>query len=655
MPTDGQDRLRDKKEPMAQLGAFSKLSVKLPALFAGGAAVSGGLVAFAVQQSAAARLGALGLSSQQVETALSGFASTTLPFGVAGVALAAGLGWLVARSLARPVTALREGMEKLSEGAPGAVPELARRDEIGQLSRALRQVQESSLEAGRIRAALDGCRTAIMVCDAKGQVVYVNKSLLAFFSGAQEDFRAAFPGVSAKDMLGKVLELFAGPQGVPEARAMRLSLGKRMVALTLTTMAQPDGQRLGATIEWRELTEELRAADEVAAVVAAAAQGDFSQRVPLTGKPEALQRIAEGVNEINAIVEAATDEFATVLAGLSEGDLTGRIDGAYDGRLGELKAGLNQTLARLTQTVSGIQVAAAHVAATAVEIKAGAVDLAGRTERSAAGLEETAATTGQLAASIKQSASRSHSATELTGEAMAVAGTGQQAVAETIEAIGRMEQSSARIAEIVSVIDGIAFQTNLLALNAAVEAARAGDAGKGFAVVASEVRTLAQRSATAAKDIKGVIANSNAEVAEGVRLARRTGETLGKIVTAVEQVSATVAEISQASAGQAGDIAAMSRSVAAMDEATQHNAALAEQSAGAAASLAEQTQALHELAGVFRFERPMVQARPLPAPVSSEPRPAPARQDHHRSTEARPVTPRRRVAGGGRMDEWAEL
>ncbi|MEI5665253.1 methyl-accepting chemotaxis protein [Bosea sp. CCNWLW174] len=639
---------------MAQLGAFSKLSVKLPALFAGGAAVSGGLVAFAVRQSAAARLGALGLSSQQVEAALSGFASTALPFGVAGVALAAGLGWLAARSLARPMMAMREGMEKLSEGTPDAAPELARRDEIGQLSRALRQVQESAVEAGRIRAALDGCRTAIMVCDANGRIVYVNKSLLKFFSEAQEDFRAAFPGVSAKDMLGKVLELFAGPQGVPEARAMRVALGRRMVGLTLTVTTQPDGQRLGSTIEWRELTEELRAADEVAAVVAAAAEGDFSRRVPLAGKPEALQRIATGVNEINAIVEAATDEFAAVLAGLSEGDLTGRIDGAYDGRLGELKAGLNQTLARLTQTVSGIQLAAAHVAATAVEIKAGAVDLAGRTEQSAAGLEETAETTGQLAASITQSAGRSRAATELAGEAMAVAGSGQQVVAETIAAIGQMEQSSARIAEIVTVIDGIAFQTNLLALNAAVEAARAGEAGKGFAVVASEVRTLAQRSATAAKDIKGVIANSNAQVAEGVRLVRRTGETLGKIVTAVEQVSATVSEISQASAGQAGDIAAMSRSVAAMDEATQQNAALAEQSAGAAASLAEQTQALRELADVFRFERPMAHARSLPAPAPSELRRGPTRKDHHHSTEARPATPRRRVAGGGRMDEWVE-
>ncbi|MGX1785778.1 methyl-accepting chemotaxis protein [Bosea sp. NPDC055332] len=647
---------------MTQLGAFSKLSVKLPALFAGGAAVSGGLVAFAMQQSAAARLGALGLSSQQADAALSALASAALPFGVAGLALAAGLGWLAARSLARPVTALREGMEKLSAGSIEALPEFSRRDEIGELSRALRQVQENSVEAGRIRAALDGCRTAIMVCDAQDRVVYVNKSLLKFFSEAQEDFRAAFPGVSAKDLLGKVLELFAGPQGVPEARTMRVALGRRMVALTLTAMTQPDGRRFGSTIEWRELTDELRAADEVAAVVAAAAEGDFSRRVPLAGKPEALQRIAEGVNEINAIVEAATSEFAAVLAGLSEGDLTGRVDGAYDGRLGELKVGLNQTLARLTQTVSGIQLAAAHVAATVVEIKAGAVDLAGRTEQSAAGLEETAATTGQLAASIGQSATRSRAATELAGEAVAVAGSGQQAVAETIDAIGRMEQSSARIAEIVTVIDGIAFQTNLLALNAAVEAARAGDAGKGFAVVASEVRTLAQRSATAAKDIKGVIANSNAQVAEGVRLVRRTGETLGKIVTAVEHVSATVAEISQASTAQAGDIAAMSRSVAAMDEATQQNAALAEQSAGAAASLAEQTQALRELAGVFRFERSVAHARPLPseplglrqpANPQGEPRRVPGRQDIHRSTEARPVTPRRRVAGGGRMDEWA--
>jgi methyl-accepting chemotaxis protein len=652
---------------MSQLGALSKLSVKLPALFLGGAVVSAGAVALAVQQAAATRLGALGLSSQQIDAVQSAIAGPALSFGVAGLAVAAGLGWLTARSLARPVAALREGVEKLAEGEAGAVPELARRDEIGALSRALRQMQDSSVEASRIRAALDGCRTSIMVCDAQDRVVYVNKSLLKFFSEAQEDFRIAFPGISAKDMLGKVIDVFGGQAGTG-VRSMRFALGRRTVALTLSPMLQADGRALGATIEWLELTDELRAANEVADVVSAAAEGDFSRRIPLAGKPEALMRIAEGINQINGIVDGAVGEFAEVLSGLAEGDLTRRMEGSYQGRLDELKAGLNDTLSRLAQTVSGIQTTSRHVAATAGEIRSGAADLASRTEEAAANIEQTAATTEQLAASVKQSAGRSRAASDLAGEAMSVASAGQKVVGEAVGAIGRIEQSSTRISEIVSVIDDIAFQTNLLALNAAVEAARAGDAGKGFAVVASEVRTLAQRSAAAAKDIKGLIASSNEQVGDGVRFVRQTGEALGRIVAAVEQVSATVTDISGAAAEQATGIAAMSQSVAVMDEATQQNAALAEQSAGSAKDLAGQIEALRELVGFFRLgpgqspgqaaAEPM-RPRALAVSATAESRRPMARPEPRssemRSLESHPVMPRRKVAGGGRLDEWAEF
>jgi len=635
---------------MNPTGAFSTLSVKLPALFAGAAAVSGGLVAAVVGHGAAPRLVGLGLSSEQADAAMSALASAAWPVGLAGLAAAAGLGWVTARSLARPVTAMRDGMEKLSQGVAGAMPELARGDEIGDLSRTLRQMQERSLEAWRIRAALDGCGTALMICDTQGRVVYVNQALLTFFSEAQDDFRAAFPGVSAKDLLGKVLDLFAGPQGRPEARTMRVPLGQRVVALTLTRMTQADGQALGSAIEWRELTDELRAADEVAGVAGAAAAGDFSRRVDLSGKPEPLIRVGESLNAVNAAIEAAADELAAVLQALGDGDLTGRVDGAHAGRLGALTDELNQTVARLQETFSAIEAASAPAATDAAALRADIAELAVQAGRIAAQVNDAEGTTGQLAAAIAASAARSQAATDLARDAMTVADSGQQAVVATIEAIGRMEQSSAKIAEIVSVIDGIAFQTNLLALNAAVEAARAGEAGKGFAVVASEVRSLAQRSATAAKDIKGVIAGSHAQVAEGVRLAKRTGETLSRIVGAVEQVSTTVADISQSGSGQASDVAAMAELVAAMSDSTRQGAVLAERSADAAAGLAEQTQALSELAGTFRIgpaaRRPQTLAAPAPRPHG---------HDHHRPAAARPVTPRRRAAGGGRMDAWAEF
>ncbi len=651
---------------------LSKLSFKLPALFAGGALAAAMAVAGAVHQAASVKLAALGLSGQQVEAVSAATLGPALAFGAAGLAVAAGLGWLVARSLARPLVAMRDGAEKLAEGQEAELPELARRDEIGDLSRSLRQVQESSVEASRLRAALDGCRTNIMVCDAQGRVVFANRSLLKFFAEAQDDFRIAFPGISAKDMLGKVMDVFdsrsAAQSAGNGARSLRFSLGRRTLALTLSRMVQADGPPLGATMEWRELTDELGAADEVADVVSAAAEGDFSRRIPLAGKSDALARIAEGINQINMIVDGAVGEFAEVLSGLAEGDLTQRVEGKYQGRLAELKAGLNETMARLAQTVSGIQATSGHVATTAAEIRSGAADLARRTEDSAGNLEQTAATTEQLAASVKQSAARSRRATELAGEAMGVAEAGRKVVVDAVGAIERIEQSSSRISEIVSVIDGIAFQTNLLALNAAVEAARAGDAGKGFAVVASEVRSLAQRSSQAAKDIKGLIVDSNAQVADGVRFVRHTGEALNRIVTAAGEVSGTVVEISQATAEQAGGIEEMSQAVAHMDEATQQNAALAEQSAGSAASLAAQIEALKGLVAFFHTEEAHSRSAlapaaasglvaPLRVPVTApaEPRQAMAPAPRRAELRSRPAEPRRKVAGGGRLDEWAEF
>jgi methyl-accepting chemotaxis protein len=650
---------------------LSKLTFKLPALFAGGALLAATGVAVALQQATAAKLAALGLAGQQAEAVTSAMLGPALAFGTAGIAVAAGLGWLAARSLSRPLVAMRDGAEQLAQGAEAELPELARQDEVGDLARSLRQIQEGSVEASRIRAALDGCRTNIMVCDAQGRVVFANRSLLKFFAEAQDDFRIAFPGISAKDMLGKVMDVFhnqsSGGFVAGGMRSLRFALGRRTVALTLSQMVQPDGRLLGATMEWRELTDEVAAANEVADVVSAAAEGDFSRRIPLAGKSDALARIAEGINQINVIVEGAVGEFADVLSGMADGDLSQRIDGDYQGLLAELKAGLNETMARLAQTVSGIQATSGHVATTAAEIRSGAADLARRTEDSAGNLEQTAATTEQLAASVKQSAERSRTATALAGEAMGVAEAGQKVVADAVGAIERIEASSARISEIVSVIDGIAFQTNLLALNAAVEAARAGDAGKGFAVVASEVRTLAQRSSQAAKDIKGLIVNSNEQVADGVRFVRHTGEALNRIVAAAGQVSSTVVEISQATAEQAGGIEEMSQAVAHMDEATQQNAALAEQSAGSANSLAAQIEALRNLVAFFHTGE--VQGRAMPAasafaaPTRQAAAPAAPRQAasaapkpyRHAETRSRTAEPRRKVAGGGRIEEWAEF
>jgi len=339
---------------------------------------------------------------------------------------------------------------------------------------------------------------------------------------------------------------------------------------------------------------------DVGEVVAAAAAGDFSARLKIEEADEQMQKLVAGINEINAVVDMATNEFAQALSAVAGGDLTVRVDTGYRGKFAELKGAINDTVDRLSATVRTIQVTSADVGLAAREINMGADDLSKRTEEQASSLEETAATTEELAASVKASAQASKDAAGIADEAMQAAQSGGLIAGQAVEAMARIESASTKISDIIRVIDDIAFQTNLLALNAAVEAARAGDAGKGFAVVASEVRTLAQRSSAAAKDISGLISSSNMEVGEGVKLVRQAGEQLDQILSHSKKVAATIADISAAAGEQANGIDEMSQAVAHLDEMTQANAALSEQSAASAASLSTRIGQLNDLVAAFR-------------------------------------------------------
>jgi methyl-accepting chemotaxis protein len=293
------------------------------------------------------------------------------------------------------------------------------------------------------------------------------------------------------------------------------------------------------------------------------------------------------------------DQMVVFLGALAEGDLSRRIDGEHRGMFAQIKDNANASSTRLADIVSRIVDASNTIATASSEISSGSADLAARTEEQASSLEETAASMEQLAATVRQNSENAQQANELAAGTRSAAERGGTVAGDAVAAMGQIESSSQKIADIIGVIDEIAFQTNLLALNAAVEAARAGDAGKGFAVVATEVRALAQRSAQSSKEIKALISASGHQVREGVKLVRDAGDVLGEIVNSVKRVADIVADIAAASREQSTGLEQINIAVSKMDEMTQQNAALVEESAAAARSMDEQSSQLSEMMRFF--------------------------------------------------------
>ncbi|MFW5332022.1 methyl-accepting chemotaxis protein [Hydrogenophaga sp. ZJX-1] len=313
-----------------------------------------------------------------------------------------------------------------------------------------------------------------------------------------------------------------------------------------------------------------------------------------------------------------------------DGDLTTSVNDDVRDEFTPLLAAMKDMQASLTHVVSEVRQGADSVATASAQIAQGNSDLSSRTEQQASALEETSASMEQMGSTASQNADNARQASQLAASASTVAVQGGEVVNQVVQTMKDINDSSKKISDIIGVIDGIAFQTNILALNAAVEAARAGEQGRGFAVVAGEVRNLAQRSAEAAKEIKGLISASVERVDQGTALVDRAGSTMQEIVTSIRRVTDIVGEISSASSEQNAGVDQVSQAVNQLDQATQQNAALVEESAAAASSLQQQAQQLVQAVGVFRLSGHVTTARPAPTSVSTQParakaRPAPVR------------------------------
>ena len=486
----------------------------------------------------------------------------------------------------------------------GAVVEWLDKTEALEIQNKERMIAEDN---ARVKQALDNVTSNTMIADINYNIVYMNHSLKKMLGDAEADIRKVLTSFDAKTLMGRNMDVFhRSPQhqralmdNLKAAHKTELSIGGRTLALIASPVNDETGKRIGSVVEWLDRTQEAGIEKEIGELVGSASKGDLTSRLSERGRDGFFLRLSQGLNQLVGVMEHVVEDTTRVLAALSHGKLTETIDSDYQGAFLKLKNDANNTVDRLTETISSIRQISREVSSGAQEIAQGNADLSQRTEEQASSLEETASSMEQMTATVKQTAENAQSAKALAVIAKDTAQHGGNVVSEAVTAMSGINESSKKIADIIGVIDEIAFQTNLLALNAAVEAARAGDQGRGFAVVAGEVRNLAQRSAAAAKEIKELIRDSVGKVQNGTELVNKSGTTLNEIMKSVEKVAGTVAEISNAAQEQRSGIEQVNTAITQMDTMTQQNSALVEEASAASEAMAGQAKKLLEMVSFF--------------------------------------------------------
>ena len=603
-------------------------------------------------------------------------------WSLVGLLLAGGMAFFVARNILQKLGAdpirLTEVVEAIasadlsmdlgdSESARGVYAEVIRMQQ--NLRDSIESDRRSMAENGRIRQALDNVDGNVMIADNDRNIIYMNGSMQPMFAAAQNEIRQTIPGFDANTMMGSSIDVFLNNKtdlirNLSDSQTDDLKLGGCTFRVIFNPVFSEQGERLGTVMEWMDRTQMLKAEDEVQSVVNCALKGDLSNRINMDDKEGFIKTLSCSVNQLTGIAERVVEDTTRVISAMANGNLTETITSEYEGSFNQLKLDSNTTVEKLTEVVGNIQGVAGLVRSGASEISQGNSNLSQRTEEQASSLEETASSMEEMTSTVRQNADNAAQANQLAKAAREQAEKGGSVVNQAVEAMQEINASSKKISDIIGVIDEIAFQTNLLALNASVEAARAGEQGRGFAVVASEVRNLAGRSATAAKEIKDLIEDSEDKVNEGSRLVNESGETLEEIVGGVKKVTDIVGEIAAASQEQSSGIEEVNKAVMQMDELTQQNAALVEEAAAASESLGEQADELNQMMRFFSTDGTAVRAV-----SSSEPkqaygpggterraaeRPWSGASPRAKETPAQPL-PNKVATANGHDPEWEEF
>lgn len=538
----------------------------------------------------------------------------------AGAGFAAYSAWWLARDVGGRLDQAKSLFREIAVEKHDGSVDISRADEVGSVLLGLKSLQvrlefttqrlrREAAHSQRINQALDMAATNIMVADRRLNVVFANRAVLDTFRKHEARIATVMPGFKADDIVGSSIDRFHKDpshqrgmlSGMKSPHRGRVVIAGLVFDLTVTPAFGYAGLLIGYVVEWKDRTHELEIEREVQDVVDAATRGELGSRIDLESKDGYIKQLGHGINQVLEIFEDVTAKLQAFMAALADGDLRVRMEQRYTGSFGQMAADANTTVEELADIVGRIQEAVGVFRTVSSELAAGNADLQERTEQQAASLEETASSMEELTATVQQNAENARSARKLSDGVGRIAREGGVVANEAVQAMQQVAESSKKIEDIITVIDGIAFQTNILALNAAVEAARAGEQGRGFAVVASEVRALAQRSAASAKEIKDLIAHSVAAVAAGSGKVAQAGESIQILVGEVAKMGGLVAEISAASEEQAQGIGTVNQTVSQLDTATQQNAALVEEASASARSLEEQSNQLAEAAASFRL------------------------------------------------------
>ncbi len=509
-------------------------------------------------------------------------------------------------------------LTRLSTNKFGKPLDLRRDDQFGDL---FRKIYASSVKLGsdladsrqmtadslRVIQGLENVQSSVLITNANLEIIFINQAAKALFSNVENDLRRELPNFRASKLLGSNIDVFhKNPKHQRNVLASITTPHKAVIEIadiSMNLIATPifskNGDRIGFIAEWQDRTLEINIEREIENLVNSIKVGDLSTRISLDKKEGVMKSLSLNINELTDVIECVFNDINRVIKQMANGDLTDSIQTDYQGVYAESKENINNALVKISELIMQIHDAAAFVNNSSQEMASGNNNLSHRVEQQAANLEETAASMHELSSNVKSNAENTQQATKVVQSATQLAEKGGEVVRSAIAAMQEINESSNKIAEIIGVIDEIAFQTNLLALNASVEAARAGEQGRGFSVVATEVRNLAQRSANAAAQSSDLIQNSVQKVRSGTAFVNETGAALMEIVDSIAKVGDIVGQITASSSEQSAGINQVNQAIAQMDDITQQNAALAEEAAAGSMAMSDQSAKMTKLLDFF--------------------------------------------------------